>query len=110
MASFIDLTAADGFKLPAYLAAPAGQPKGAVVVLQEIFGVNRVMRELGPLCEQAPEFPMATAGMAPLRAAAEALGRSEFSPLWSGQNAAGARSLSATDITRDLAQGWHTQP
>lgn len=72
--------------------------------------VNRVMRELGPLCEQAPAFPMATPGMAPLRAAAEALGRSEFSPLWSGQNAAGARSLSATDITRDLAQGWHTQP
>lgn len=72
--------------------------------------VNRVMRELGPLCEQAPEFPMATAGMAPLRAAAEALGRTDFSPLWSGQNAAGARSLSAADITRDLAQGWHTQP
>jgi carboxymethylenebutenolidase len=40
MASFIELTAADGFKLPAYLAAPAGKPKGAVVVLQEIFGVN----------------------------------------------------------------------
>jgi nitronate monooxygenase len=72
--------------------------------------VNRVMRELGPLCEKAPEFPMATAGMAPLRAAAEALGRTDFSPLWSGQNAAGARSLSAADITRDLAQGWHTQP
>ena len=46
MASFIDLAAADGFKLPAYLAAPAGQPKGAVVVLQEIFGVNSHIRSV----------------------------------------------------------------
>ena len=72
--------------------------------------VNRVMRELGPISPLAPAFPLATAAMAPLRAAAEALGRTDFSPLWSGQNAAGARSLSAADITRDLAQGWHTQP
>jgi len=40
MGQFINLTAADGFTLPAYVAAPAGQPKGAIVVLQEIFGVN----------------------------------------------------------------------
>ena len=46
MASFIDLAAADGFKLPAYLAAPAGQTKGAVVVLQEIFGVNSHIRSV----------------------------------------------------------------
>jgi nitronate monooxygenase len=68
--------------------------------------VNRVMRELGPLCPQAPAFPLATAGMAPLRATAEAAGSSDFSPLWAGQNAAGARSLSATDITRDFVQAW----
>ena len=46
MGSFIDLSAADGFKLPAYLAAPAGQTKGAVVVLQEIFGVNSHIRSV----------------------------------------------------------------
>ena len=40
MGSFIEIAAADGFKLPAYLATPAGQVKGAVVVLQEVFGVN----------------------------------------------------------------------
>jgi len=40
MSSFIEIAAADGFKLPAYLASPAGQIKGAVVVLQEVFGVN----------------------------------------------------------------------
>lgn len=40
MGSFIDLTAADGTTFPAYLAQPAGKPKGGVVVVQEIFGVN----------------------------------------------------------------------
>ena len=44
MGQFIDLTANDGFTFPAYIAEPAGQPKGAVVVLQEIFGVNSHIR------------------------------------------------------------------
>jgi carboxymethylenebutenolidase len=44
MTHTIELTAADGFKFPAYVAQPAGQPKGAVVVLQEIFGVNSHIR------------------------------------------------------------------
>ena len=44
MGSFIDLKAADGFVFPAYVAQPAGQPKGGVVVLQEIFGVNSHIR------------------------------------------------------------------
>ncbi|MEK7346146.1 MAG: nitronate monooxygenase [Pseudomonadota bacterium] len=72
--------------------------------------VNRVMRELGPWCAQAPAFPLATAGIAPLRAASEAMGLSDFTPLWSGQNAAGARSLSASDITRDFVKSWLAQP
>lgn len=46
MGQFISLTAADGFTLPAYVAAPAGKPKGAVVVLQEIFGVNSHIRSV----------------------------------------------------------------
>src|SRR6188768_2605722 len=40
MGQFIDLTAKDGFVFPAYVAEPTGAPKGAVVVVQEIFGVN----------------------------------------------------------------------
>ncbi|RYF62629.1 MAG: dienelactone hydrolase family protein, partial [Comamonadaceae bacterium] len=44
MGQFIDLTAKDGFTFPAYVAEPSGQPKGAVVVLQEIFGVNSHIR------------------------------------------------------------------
>ncbi|MES2192598.1 MAG: dienelactone hydrolase family protein [Pseudomonadota bacterium] len=46
MGKFIDLKAADGFTFPAYVAEPAGKPRGAVVVLQEIFGVNAHIREV----------------------------------------------------------------
>jgi carboxymethylenebutenolidase len=44
MGAFIDLQAADGFTFPAYVAQPSGPAKGAVVVLQEIFGVNSHIR------------------------------------------------------------------
>src|ERR1700724_1186787 len=40
MGKSITLTAADGIQLSAYRADPAGDPRGAVVVTQEIFGVN----------------------------------------------------------------------
>ena len=40
MAQFIDLKAADGINFPAYLALPVGKAKAAIVVIQEIFGVN----------------------------------------------------------------------
>ncbi|HEY9224740.1 MAG TPA: dienelactone hydrolase family protein [Variovorax sp.] len=46
MGQFIDLTAKDGFTFSAYVAEPAGQPKGAIVVLQEIFGVNSHIRSV----------------------------------------------------------------
>jgi carboxymethylenebutenolidase len=46
MGHFITLTAADGHAFPAYVAEPAGRVRGAVVVLQEIFGVNRHIREV----------------------------------------------------------------
>lgn len=46
MGQFVDLTAADGTKIPAYVAEPAGKPKAAVVVVQEIFGVNAHIREV----------------------------------------------------------------
>jgi carboxymethylenebutenolidase len=46
MGKFIDLKAADGFTFPAYVAEPAGKPKAAVVVLQEIFGVNSHIQQV----------------------------------------------------------------
>ena len=67
--------------------------------------VNRLMRELGPLNTAAPAFPLATAAVAPLRAHFEALGRTDCTPLWSGQNASGCRAVSATALTQELAHG-----
>jgi len=65
--------------------------------------VNRVIRELGPMCASAPAFPLATTGIAPLRVAAERRGSGDFSPLWSGQNASGCREVPAGALTRALA-------
>jgi len=42
----LTLTAADGHKLGAYRADPAGKPKGGIVVIQEIFGVNHHIRSV----------------------------------------------------------------
>ncbi len=67
--------------------------------------VNRVMRELGPMSAAVPEFPLASAALAPLRAVAERRGLGDFSPLWSGQNASGCREVPAADLTRDLIAG-----
>lgn len=46
MGKHFSLTAADKHKLGAYRADPKGAPKGGIVVIQEIFGVNRVMRQI----------------------------------------------------------------
>ena len=46
MGQMLEITAADGQKLPAYVAQPEGAPRGAVVVLQEIFGVNAHIRDV----------------------------------------------------------------
>ena len=44
MGEMIKLTADDGFTFSAYQAKPEGKPKGCVIVIQEIFGVNRHIR------------------------------------------------------------------
>lgn len=44
MGEIITLTASDGHKLAAYRADPPGKPKGGLVVVQEIFGVNEHIR------------------------------------------------------------------
>ena len=40
MAGMITLKASDGFELSAYRARPSGTPRGGLVVVQEIFGIN----------------------------------------------------------------------
>ena len=46
MGKHIDLTAADGHKFSAYVAEPAGKPKGALIIVMEIFGVNSHIRKV----------------------------------------------------------------
>ena len=65
--------------------------------------VNRIMRELGPISNIAPAFPLAAAAVLPLRAKAESAGSGDFSSLWSGQNASGCREIPAAQLTRELA-------
>lgn len=68
--------------------------------------VNKFMQDFGPLNPEAPAFPLATAAVAPLRAAAEAKGSADYSPLWSGQNASDCQALPAAEIAHKLLQGW----
>ena len=71
---------------------------------------NRLMNDLGPLSDAPPAFPLATAALLPLKAAAERLKRDDFSTLWSGQNATGCREISAADMTLSLGQNATKTP
>ena len=64
--------------------------------------VNRIVREVGPMSAAAPDFPLASGAVAPLRARAESLGSGAFSPLWSGQNASGCKEIPAAKLTLGL--------
>jgi carboxymethylenebutenolidase len=46
MSEYAALTAADGHEFSAYVARPTGEPLAALVVIQEIFGVNRHIRSV----------------------------------------------------------------
>jgi nitronate monooxygenase len=65
--------------------------------------VNRLMREVGPMSDVAPEFPLAAAALAPLRSKSEKAGSADFTPLWSGQAAHLNRELSSAELTKQLA-------
>jgi nitronate monooxygenase len=73
----------------------SGRPARAIV--------NRVIREIGPISDLAPDFPLAAGALAPLRAKAEAAGSGDFSPMWSGQAVALGRDLPARELTTALA-------
>jgi nitronate monooxygenase len=65
--------------------------------------INRLMRDLGPISELAPEFPLAGGALMPLKAKAEAQGSGDFTSLWAGQAASLGRALPAGEVTRRLA-------
>jgi nitronate monooxygenase len=70
--------------------------------------VNRVMRELGPISDVAPEFPLAGGALAPLHAKAQAQGSGDFSAMWAGQAASLGREMPARELTLKLANETQT--
>jgi nitronate monooxygenase len=66
--------------------------------------VNRLMRELGPIRDEAPAFPYGSNALAPLRARAEADGRGDYSPLWAGTGVARVRAMGAEALVHRLAE------
>jgi len=64
--------------------------------------INRVIKELGAIHPNAPEFPLAATAMTTLRNAAEAQNSSDFTPLWCGQNTQGCEAISAYQQTLKL--------
>ena len=65
--------------------------------------VNRLVREVGPMSDLAPSFPLAGGALAPLRSKSEPAGSGDFMALWSGQAARLGRELTAGELTRRLA-------
>ncbi len=65
--------------------------------------VNRLIREIGPVNSDTPEFPLAAAAVTSLRKKAEAMGSGDFSPLWCGQNAGGCCEIPGAELTKLLA-------
>ena len=65
--------------------------------------VNRIIREVGPISDLAPPFPLASGAVAPLRAKSETAGSQDFAQMWSGQSARLGRELPAGELTKRLA-------
>lgn len=70
--------------------------------------VNRIMREVGPMSDMPPEFPLAGGALAPLRAKSEPGGSGDFMSMWSGQAMRLGREMPAAELTRRLADEART--
>jgi nitronate monooxygenase len=66
--------------------------------------VNRIMREVGPMSDLPPAFPLAGGALVPLRAKSEPAGSGDFMSLWSGQAMRLGRDMPASELTRTLAR------
>ena len=71
--------------------------------------VNRAINELGPICDEAPDFPLAANAIGAIKIEAEKNDCCDFSSLWRGQNASGCHEISASSLTQllfpDAAKG-----
>jgi nitronate monooxygenase len=95
--------------IPPHRAALAGAHDDSTVITNVMTGrpargvINRVMREVGPISGDAPAFPNAAIALGPLKAAAEKLGKVDFTNLWAGQAVRLGRAMPAAELTRALA-------
>ena len=64
---------------------------------------GRLVDELGPVRPEAPAYPLASAALAPLRAAAERRGEYGFGPMWAGQSSPLGKPVGAAALSRRLA-------
>ena len=64
--------------------------------------LNRLMREIGPLSDQAPAFPTAGGALMPLRAITDKAGISDFSNMWAGQSFRLSPPMGTAELTRLL--------
>ena len=88
----------------------AMRSNGSQTVLTNVFTgrparaiATRMVREIGPISELVPDFPLTAGFSAPLRVKSEAKGATDFTPMWSGQSGRLARELPAKEITQRLA-------
>ncbi len=95
--------------LPPHRAALRAARDDSTVVTNVLSGrparglINRAIRELGPISEVVPEFPLASGALAPLNAKAQARGSGDFSPMLAGQAASLGRELPAGELVAKLA-------
>jgi carboxymethylenebutenolidase len=101
MGQFIDLQAADGQSIPAYLARPAGKSRGALVVVQEIFGVNPHIREVADGYAAAGYLAIAPATFHRVQAGVE-LGYTEADMKQGMGLKAAVEALPAPGVLQDL--------
>jgi carboxymethylenebutenolidase len=98
---FIELQAADGRSIPAYLARPAGKARGALVVVQEIFGVNPHIREVADGYAAAGYLAIAPATFHRVQAGVE-LGYTEADMKQGMGLKAAVEALPAPGVLQDL--------
>jgi len=84
---------------------------GATVLTNVLTGrlargfVNRIIREIGPISDTVPDFPLASAALAPLHEKAQAGGSGDFSAMWAGEAAPLGIEMPAFELTQALAEG-----
>ena len=92
MGEFTSLTATDGHVFDTYSSVPKSRPRGGLVVLQEVFGVNAHIRDV---CERFSEDGFATVAPALFDRA-----RKSVELDYDDQGLAVGRALSASKLTR----------